>query len=236
MCPGCPHRPVFWVLKKVKAIVTGDIGCYTLGAQPPLSSLHTCLCMGSGISFFEGFRRSLNKRVVGIIGDSTFVHSGIAGLINAAYNKTTGLVIILDNGTTAMTGFQPHPATGITIKGEETKRLKLEDVCHSCGADSIDVLDPHNIKELEKFIRKRLNENQLSVIIARAPCRLIVRKKAPRPEYHREQCIKCHLCLSIDCPALFKSESDCIEINSSQCTGCNLCVDICTAKALKKHE
>jgi indolepyruvate ferredoxin oxidoreductase alpha subunit len=190
--------------------------------------------MGSGISFFEGFRRSLHKRVVGIIGDSTFVHSGIAGLINAAYNKTIGLVIILDNGTTAMTGFQPHPATGITIKGEETKRLKLEDICHSCGADSIDVLDPHNIKELEKFIRKRLDENQLSVIIARAPCRLIVRKKAPLPEYHREQCTKCYLCLSIDCPALFKSEDDFIEIHSSQCTGCNLCVEVCTAKALKK--
>lgn len=235
MCPGCPHRPVFWVLKKLKLVVTGDIGCYTLGALPPLSSLHTCLCMGSGITFFEGFRKTLGKNVVGVIGDSTFVHAGVSGLINLSYNKTKGVVIILDNSTTAMTGSQPHPATGINIKGEPTKKLILEDLCLACGADTVDVIHPFQIRDLEEIIKKRLDEGNLSVIIARAPCRIIERKKAAIPIYQKGKCQKCYLCLGLDCPALIKLEDGLIEIEKSLCTGCNLCVEVCRLEALIRN-
>ena len=233
MCPGCPHRLVFWALKKNKAIVTGDIGCYTLGALPPLGALHTCLCMGAGITFFEGMKKALKKNVVGVIGDSTFVHTGIPGLINLAYNKTKGLIIILDNSTTAMTGNQPHPATGVTIKGEPTKKLILEDICKVCGADNVDVIDPRKVKDLEELVKKRINEDVLSVIIARSPCALIERKKDPVPSYKKENCKKCHICLTIDCPALTKSKDGFIDINPELCMGCNLCVETCKLDALK---
>ncbi|MCX5687977.1 MAG: thiamine pyrophosphate-dependent enzyme [Candidatus Omnitrophica bacterium] len=232
LCPGCPHRSVFWVLKKIKAVVTGDIGCYTLGALPPLGALHTCLCMGAGITFFEGMKKALHKNVAGVIGDSTFVHTGIPGLINLAYNNTKGLIIILDNSTTAMTGNQPHPATGVTIKGESTKKLILEDICYSCGVDNVDVINPHNVKELEECIKKRINENALSVIIARAVCRLNEKKKDSPPVYKKEDCKRCYLCLSIDCPALTKTKDGLININSELCTGCNLCIETCCFKAL----
>lgn len=232
LCPGCPHRSVFWVLKKIKAVVTGDIGCYTLGALPPLGALHTCLCMGAGITFFEGMKKALRKNVAGVIGDSTFVHTGIPGLINLAYNNTKGLIIILDNSTTAMTGNQPHPATGVTIKGEATKKLILEDICSACGADNVDVINPHNVKELEECIKKRINENALSVIIARSGCRLNEKKKDAPPVYKKEDCKKCYLCLSIDCPALTKTKDGLIDISSGLCTGCNLCVETCNFKAL----
>jgi len=236
MCPGCPHRPVFWALKKLKLVVTGDIGCYTLGALSPLSSLHTCLCMGSGITFFEGFKKVLDKNVVGVIGDSTFVHSGITGLINLSYNKTKGVVIILDNSTTAMTGNQPHPATGINLKGEPTKKLILEDLCLACGADTVDVIHPFKVKELEGVIKKRLDEGKLSVIIARAPCRIIEREKAAVPIYNKEKCQKCYLCLNLDCPALTKLDDGLIKIENNFCAGCNLCVEVCKLGALIKHE
>ncbi|MDP8233711.1 MAG: indolepyruvate ferredoxin oxidoreductase subunit alpha [Candidatus Saelkia tenebricola] len=233
MCPGCSHRPVFWVLRELQLIVTGDIGCYTLGALPPLSSLHTCLCMGSGVTFLEGFKRNLDNKVVGVIGDSTFVHSGITGLINMAYNKTKGVLIILDNSTTAMTGSQPHPATGITIKGGKTKKLVLEDLCVSCGADTVEVVEPHDIKKLEKLIKKRLDSDTLSVIIARSPCQLIESKKSPPPNYSIEKCKKCDICLQIDCPAIKKDVDGFIEIDKTLCTGCNLCVKVCPFGALK---
>ncbi len=234
MCPGCPHRPVFQALKKLKAVVTGDIGCYTLGALPPLGSLHTCLCMGSGITFFEGFKKALKKDVVGVIGDSTFVHAGISGLINLAYNRTRGLVIILDNGTTAMTGSQPHPATGVTLRGNPTKKLVLEDVCRACGADHVDVIHPYRLRELEELIGRRINEDALSVIIARAPCRLIDRNRGEPPVYVPEKCRKCYLCLGFGCPAIQKTGDGLIRINTDFCAGCLLCVDVCPPAALVK--
>lgn len=233
MCPGCPHRAVFWILKKLKCVVTGDIGCYTLGALPPLSSLHTCVCMGGGITLFEGFRKAGVNNVVGVIGDSTFVHSGITGLVNLVYNKTKGLVIILDNSTTAMTGNQPHPATGITIKGEKTHKLIIEDLCRSCGVDNVDVIDPFKTKELEALVKARLAEDKLSVIIARFPCRLIERNRAAAPVYDKDKCRKCHLCLSLNCPAIEKLEDGLIRINTDFCSGCNLCVETCNPKAIK---
>lgn len=235
LCPGCPHRAVFSVLKKLKLVVTGDIGCYTLGALPPLSSLHTCLCMGSAVTFLEGFKRVLKQGVIGVIGDSTFVHSGITGLINLAYNKTNGLLIILDNATTGMTGNQPHPATGVTIKGEPTKKLVLEDICRASGADNVDVIDPFGVDALEELIRKRLTEDALSVIISRYPCRLIERKRGKVPVYKKENCKKCYLCLSINCPTIKRLEDGFIEINPVFCVGCNLCVEACRIGALEKN-
>ncbi|MFA5362893.1 MAG: thiamine pyrophosphate-dependent enzyme [Candidatus Omnitrophota bacterium] len=232
MCPGCPHRAVFTVLKKLKAVVAGDIGCYTLGALPPMNSLHTCVCMGGGITVMDGMGRALGKNIAGVIGDSTFVHSGITGLINMVYNKAKGVVIILDNGTTAMTGSQPHPATGRTIKKEETRQLRLEELCRACGVDAVDVIDPRDLKVLEAGVRKRLEGNALSVIIARAPCKLIDRTRAAVPSCRAEKCKKCYLCLGIDCPAIIKQENGLVKIDPLICSGCNLCVQVCPFGAI----
>jgi len=235
MCPGCMHRSIFWLLKKLKLTVTGDIGCYTLGALAPLGSLHTCLCMGASISFFEGFKKSLHKDVVGVIGDSTFIHGGIPALINLSYNKTKGLIIILDNGTTAMTGNQPHPGTGATIKNEKTTQLKLEDICRACGADQVVVMDPFNIKACEMLIKESVNAPVLTVLIARSLCRLNVREKNDPPKFEKEKCKKCYLCTTINCPAIIKTEDGFITINLSTCVGCNLCADVCAFNAITPH-
>jgi len=176
MCPGCPHWATFATLKKLGLFVAGDIGCYTLAALPPTSALHTCICMGAGVTFNEGLRKAQpNKKIVGVVGDSTFIHGGITGLINAVYNKSKGVIFILDNSTTAMTGGQNHPATGLTIRNEPTKKLILEDLCKSCGVDYVDVVDPKNRAEFEKIVRKRVNADALSVIISRHPCQLLKR-------------------------------------------------------------
>ena len=232
MCPGCPHRPVFWALKKMKATVAGDIGCYTLGALQPLSALHTCVCMGSGVTFFEGLKKGSAQGVVGVIGDSTFVHSGITGLINAVYNKAQGLVLILDNGTTAMTGSQPHPATGVTIKGESSKKLSLEDLCRVCGADYVEVASPDDIKALEGIIRKRAAGNGLSVVVVRSLCKLIDRSRSDVPHYDEQACKRCGLCLQLDCPALSKKADGTIALDAALCTGCGLCAQVCPFMAL----
>ena len=192
--------------------------------------------MGAGITFFEGFKKALKKNVVGVIGDSTFVHTGIPGLINLAYNKTKGLIIILDNSTTAMTGNQPHPATGKTIKKEPTKKLKLEDLCLTCGADNVDVIDPYNIKEFENLLKTRLGEDSLTVIIARHPCRLIDKTKTEIPMYTKDNCKKCHLCVLSDCPGITKQFDGYIKIDKNICVGCNLCVEACKFGALTKNK
>jgi indolepyruvate ferredoxin oxidoreductase alpha subunit len=175
-CKGCPHRLVFKALNELKLVVAGDIGCYALGALPPFESLHTCLCMGSAVTLFEGFRRAHfpeEKRVVGVIGDSTFFHSGITGLVNAAYNRMKGVLLILDNSTTAMTGGQHHPGTGKTIKGQQTKVISLEEICRASGADSVDIIRPQDYKSMQELITQRLEQDVLSVIIVRSPCMLI---------------------------------------------------------------
>ena len=177
LCPGCGHRMVFNVLKELQVTVSGDIGCYTLGVLPPFSSIHTCVCMGAGITMFEGLRRAQNNNVVGVIGDSTFVHSGITGLINAAYNKMTGVIIVLDNSITAMTGGQPHPGVGLTLKGEKTKTLSLEKIVQASGADHVDVMDPALMNDFKKLLKKRMRQKKLSVIIARRPCKLLMDKQ-----------------------------------------------------------
>ncbi len=177
MCPGCPHWFSFSTLKKYDLFVAGDIGCYTLGTLPPLSSLHTCVCMGAGVTFNEGLRKARpDKNIVGLVGDSTFVHSGVTGLINAAYNKAKGVIFILDNSITAMTGGQQHPATGLTIRDEKTKKLDLVELCKACGADNVDEVDPTNRKEFDMIVEKRVNQDALSVIISKHPCKLLKRK------------------------------------------------------------
>jgi indolepyruvate ferredoxin oxidoreductase alpha subunit len=235
LCPGCPHRFVFSVLKRNKAIVTGDIGCYTLGATPPLSTLHTCVCMGASITFHEGFRRVLpNGKIVGVLGDSTFVHSGITGLINAAYNNVKGVIIILDNSTTAMTGGQNHPATGKTIREETTKRLDIEAICRASGADNVDVIDPKDVRALDALLKRRLSEPSLSVIIARRPCKLIDRDRMPMPLYSMDKCKTCGLCFGLDCPALGKTAEGYVTINQDLCAGCYLCAETCPTDALQQ--
>lgn len=176
LCVGCPHEQVFAAIKKHNPIVTGDIGCYTLGALDPFNMLHTCVCMGGSVTVMEGMRKAVDEKVVAVIGDSTFVHTGVAGLINAVYNKSKGVLFILDNSTTAMTGSQPHPATGITIRGDETNKLIIEDVCKACGVDNVDVVNPKKTDELDALIEKRINEDALSVIITRFPCVLAKKK------------------------------------------------------------
>ncbi len=178
LCAGCPHWATFSVLKKLGLYVAGDIGCYTLGALPPTSALHTCICMGAGVTFNEGLRRAHpDGKIVGVVGDSTFVHSGVTGLINAAYNKAKGIIFILDNSTTAMTGGQQHPATGWTIRNEKTKLLDLKRLCKACGADNVDVIKPTgNVKALEALVKQRLEEDALSVIISKEPCVLLKKK------------------------------------------------------------
>jgi indolepyruvate ferredoxin oxidoreductase alpha subunit len=236
MCPGCPHRGVYSVIKKLKLTVTGDIGCYTLGALAPLSAIQTCLCMGAGVTMFEGFRKTLGKNVIGVIGDGTFVHSGITGLVNAVYNLTEGVIIILDNSTTAMTGTQPHPATGETAKGVPTKQLVLEDLCKACGADNVDVVSAYDTVAVEKLLKQRLEEDKLTVIITRTPCKLINRAKRPQVEFNAGKCVKCYMCLNIGCPALSKGEDGLITIDKDVCVGCYVCTSSCKFDALKKPE
>jgi indolepyruvate ferredoxin oxidoreductase alpha subunit len=233
MCPGCPHRGVYSVLKKLKLTVTGDIGCYTLGALPPLSVIQTCVCMGAGITMFEGFSKALGKGIVGIIGDSTFVHSGITGLVSAVYNNTKGLIIILDNETTAMTGTQPHPGTGETIKGVPSKRLILADLCRACGADHVDVISAYDTPGLEKIIKERSQEDALSVLITQTPCKLIDRAKKTPVNFIAEACKKCGLCLNVGCPALSQTADGLISIDKNFCVGCYVCASYCKFGALK---
>jgi indolepyruvate ferredoxin oxidoreductase alpha subunit len=237
LCRGCPHRFVFNSLRKLKTFVAGDIGCYTLGATPPLASLHTCVCMGAGITFNEGLRRAHpDEKIVGVIGDSTFIHSGITGLINAVYNNVKGVIMILDNGTTAMTGGQNHPATGKTITGKDAPKLIIEDIVKACGVANIDIITPYKVKDMESLIRKGLERDTLSVIIAREPCRLVDSNMQEPPIFDAGKCKKCGICLTIDCPGVTKNEDGSINFDRELCTGCNLCVEVCPTKAVRAHE
>lgn len=238
LCPGCSHRSVFYALKKLKAVVAGDIGCYTLGALKPLEALHTTVCMGASITIFESLSKTLgHDKVVGVIGDSTFVHSGITGLVNAAYNKAKGLIIILDNSTTAMTGSQPNPATGINAKGEKTKRLILEDICKASGADIVETIQAFD-KNLESKIKDLMGKDALSVLIVKYPCRMLTKKqpKDPIPVFTKEKCVSCGMCWQVDCPAIYKGEDGKTVLNEYLCVGCNVCVSACKFGALTERK
>jgi len=236
LCSGCPHRAVFVALRKTKVFVSGDIGCYTLGSLPPLAALHSTVCMGASVTIFESFSKILGKdKAVAVIGDSTFIHSGITGLINAAYNKTQGLLIILDNGTTAMTGAQPNPATGLTAKNEKTKKLDLESLCRACGADHVEVIDS-SCNSIENKIKELTSQDKLSVLIVRySLCKMIDKTKKPVPLFDGNKCKKCYMCVSVDCPSITKDVNGNIKIDAVSCAGCNVCVEMCKFGALEKN-
>ena len=226
-------------MKKLKLFVTGDIGCYTLGALPPLSALDTCLCMGAGVGQSEGYRRVLppaeGRKVAAVIGDSTFLHSGITGLIDIVYNGNGGVVIILDNRTTAMTGHQEHPATGRTLMGEAVFPVSLEKVCRGVGVKRVGVIPAYDLTALEDFLRDSLDRPEPSVLIARAPCVLLKGVKK-RPPYRVEagKCVACGLCLKSGCPALSADGKGLVSIEEPVCTGCAVCAGICPVSAITR--
>lgn len=236
LCAGCPHRAVFYLLGKLKKTVIGDIGCYTLGSLPPTSAMDTCLCMGASISMAHGFQKARGKEwgknVVAVIGDSTFFHSGITGLINMSYNKCPGTVLILDNRITGMTGHQDNPSTGRDAKGEPAAAVDIPKLVEACGARSIREVDPFDLKELEQIIREECEKDMLSVIISKRPCALII-KQPDRVYGITDNCKKCKTCMRIGCPAI-ETKGDEVYIVKERCVGCGLCVRVCPFGAIEE--
>lgn len=230
MCPGCPHRSVFYVLHKLKARVTGDIGCYTLGAMPPFEAMDACLCMGASIGASLGMEKAQGKefarRLVAVIGDSTFVHSGLTGLIDHIYNKSTGTIIILDNRTTAMTGHQDHPATGLTLGKQETAKLDFAALVRSLGVKHVRIIDPYDLRDTEQAIREEMEREELSVIIASRSCVMISKERLLKEITHLEQCTGCKKCLRLGCPAL-SLEGDRVRRDEELCKTCGVCEQVC---------
>lgn len=237
MCPGCPHRGMFHVLKKLKLNVSGDIGCYTLGALSPTEAMDTCVCMGASIGMAHGMEkargREFGKKTVAILGDSTFIHSGITGLIDIVYNKGCSTVIILDNSITGMTGHQHNPTTGFTIKGEPTRQVDLELLVKAVGIERVRVADPFDIDEFEKIVAEEIRTDEPSVIISQRPCALLKSVCYEGPQVITDKCKKCRKCLTIGCPAIV-DKGDRIEINSALCMGCKLCSKVCSFNAIEK--
>ena len=234
LCAGCPHRGVFYILSKLKLHVLGDIGCYTLGAVPPLGSMDAVVCMGASIGMAIGFDKAdpeAHKHSVAVIGDSTFIHSGITGLIDAVYNKAPVTVIILDNRTTGMTGHQNHPATGKTIKNEPTYELDLAEVCRAVGVPNVRTVNPGDLAATEQAIKEELAKDEVSVIIAKKPCVLLT-KKLYKGFRINENCKKCKACLKLGCPAIVNGK-DGITIDVSLCTECGLCKGVCKFGAIE---
>ena len=239
MCAGCPHRGTFYVLKKLGVTVSGDIGCYTLGAVMPLASVDTTVCMGASVSAAHGMAKArgaqFNKKLVSVIGDSTFMHSGITGLVDIVYNKGANTVIILDNSITGMTGHQDNPTTGYTIRGEETRQVNLVSLCRSIGVEHVVVADPFDTKEFEKVVKAELEREEPSVIIAQRPCALLKSVKYTGHCKITEKCKKCKLCMKLGCPAITVKEGS-VVIDATQCNGCGLCVGVCPFGAIEKEE
>ena len=241
LCPGCPHRGTFYVLQKLGLTVSGDIGCYTLGAVAPLKSVDTTLCMGASISAAHGMAKGqgadFNKKLVSVIGDSTFMHSGITGLIDMVYNKSANTVIILDNSITGMTGHQENPTTGKTIRGEATKQVDLLALCHSIGIEHVVVADPFDVKNFEKVVKQETDRDELSVIIAQRPCALLKSVKfSGKCVVNAETCKKCKRCMKLGCPAISMSADGSVHIDTTLCNGCGLCVGVCPFGAIEKVE
>ena len=236
MCAGCPHRGLFYALAKNKITVSGDIGCYTLGAAAPLCAMDTTICMGASISGLHGFNKARGeeseKKSVAVIGDSTFMHSGITGLVNVAYNASNSTVIILDNSITGMTGHQQNPTTGYNIKGDPASKVCLEDLVKAVGINRVRVVDPYNLKETETAIKEELAASEPSVIISRRPCALLKYVKHNSPLcVDKDKCKTCKACLKVGCPAISIKEGK-AEIDNTQCTGCGLCEQLCPFGAI----
>ncbi len=241
LCPGCPHRSTFSVISELKMHAAGDIGCYTLGAIAPLNVIDTTVCMGSSISTLHGMEKAKGKDYikdwVAVIGDSTFLHTGINSLLNMVYNKATGTVIILDNSTTGMTGHQEHAATGKTLAGEATYAVDLVDLCHALGVKSVSVVNAFDTEKLKETIKAEVAKDEVSVIISQAPCALL----KTNISHHKckplsDKCKKCGMCLKMGCPAITKNADGTISIDDTLCNGCGLCMSKCKFEAIEKVE
>ncbi len=239
LCPGCPHRSVFSVLKRLGIHAAGDIGCYTLGAVPPLSVIDTTICMGASISTLHGMEKAKGKEYiknwVAVIGDSTFMHTGVNSLMNMVYNQGTGTVIILDNSTTGMTGHQDHAATGKTLKGQIVLAISIYDLCKSMGIEHVVEVDAFDTAQLERIIKEETAADAVSVIITKAPCVLLKGNVFPyKCQPVEDQCKKCGMCLKPGCPALTKKADGTIAIDDTMCNGCGLCEQLCKFGAIRR--
>ncbi len=239
MCPGCPHRGLFTVLSKMKLTVLGDIGCYTLGSSAPLNAIDAVVCMGASIGMTHGFtkiRPENAKSTVAVIGDSTFMHSGITGLVNIVYNKGVSTVLIVDNSITGMTGHQQNPTTGLTLKLQPTTAIKLEDVCKGVGIERVRVVDPQDMKAVEAALKEELAVEEPSVIIVRRPCMLLKYVKPNAPlTVNPDKCKGCKMCMKIGCPAISYANKK-VSIDATICVGCGLCEQMCRSGAFEKKE
>lgn len=237
LCPGCPHRSVYYVLNKLKMHAAGDIGCYTLGAVAPLSVVDTTICMGASISSLHGMEKAKGKEYVknwvAVIGDSTFLHTGVNSLMNMMYNKATGTVMILDNSTTGMTGHQDHAATGKTLLGEPTYAIDIAALCRAMGVKNVVEVNAFDIAELEKVIREEAAKDEVSVIITKSPCVLLDKSKKPLYIVHTDRCKKCGMCMKPGCPAMTRNEDGTVHIDDTMCTGCGLCATLCKFDAIE---
>ena len=241
LCPGCPHRSTFWVLKKLKLHVAGDIGCYTLGAVAPLSTIETCLCMGSSISSLHGMGKAKGadylKNWVCVIGDSTFMHTGVNSLMNMVYNQSTGTVIILDNRITGMTGHQDNPATGKTLMGDTVPAIDFEKFCHGIGIENVFTVNAYDQTAMTETIKREVKEEHLSVIVAKAPCALIPEARTKKKCVALpDKCVHCGACAKPGCPALSRKADGSISIDPTQCNGCGLCRQLCKFGAIEEVE
>ncbi len=240
MCAGCPHRGLFYTLNKNHCTVLGDIGCYTLGAVAPLAAMEMTLCMGASISAIHGFNKAMGaegeRHTVAVIGDSTFMHSGMTGLANIAYNQSNSTVIILDNSITGMTGHQQNPTTGYNIKGEPAGKIDLEALCRAMGFRRVRVVDPYDLAECDRTLREELAADEPSVIISRRPCALLkyVKHKAPL-SVDPDVCRSCRACMKIGCPAISMREGK-AHVDATQCVGCGVCEQMCAFGAFRKKE
>lgn len=238
MCAGCPHRGLFYCLSKNKITVSGDIGCYTLGASAPLAAMDTTICMGASISALHGFNKArgeeAEKSTVAVIGDSTFMHSGMTGLVNIAYNSTNSTVIILDNSITGMTGHQQNPTTGKNLKGDPAAAVNLEELCKAIGIKRVRVVDPYNLAETEAAIKEELAAPEASVIISRRPCALLKYvKHKPALKVVNDKCKCCKMCLKLGCPAISVRDGKAV-IDHTQCVGCGICTEVCKFGAIEE--
>ncbi len=240
MCAGCPHRGLFYTLKQNKVTVLGDIGCYTLGAAAPLSAMEYTICMGASISGIHGFNKAnegeSDSKTVAVIGDSTFMHSGVTGLINIAYNESNSTVIILDNSITGMTGHQQNPTTGRNLKGDPATKIDLEALCRAVGIKRVRVVDPYNLKECDEALKEELAAGEPSVIISRRACALLKYVKHPGPiECVSDKCVGCKSCMRIGCPAISIVDKKAV-IDNTLCTGCGVCTQLCRFGALGSNK
>ncbi len=236
LCPGCAHRGVFYILRKLKLVASGDIGCYTLGCLPPLEGMDTCICMGASISGALGLEKGnpdLKGKVVGVIGDSTFFHSGLTGIADIVYNRGTVLTMVLDNRITAMTGHQHHPGSGKTLKGDPTVAIDIGEVCRALGVKRVSEVDPYDLAALEKAIRTEVSAGEPSVLVVRRPCALL--DKSAKGIYYIDtgKCIDCGLCMKLGCPAISRGD-EAMAVDAVLCTGCGVCVQVCKKEAIVK--